>query len=186
MTLAASWGALAPDFGEVVGDLQALPTVAPFETLAARLPSTPELWASRLRADTIGARRRLAAAEAEPNIDVSLGVRRLEAFKDHGVVMSISSRRMRSSSAVGTGIWPRLAECAGRRTDAAGLEAATWPAISLPKRWRTPANAWFTEGAESSWGRSSTQLATWRGWISLRAVTQTQEHHSGKSTAARL
>lgn len=90
MTLAASWGAMTPDFGEVVGDLQTLPTVAPFETLATRLPMTPELWASRLRADTIGARRRLAEAEAKPNIDVSLGVRRLEAFKDHGVVMSIS------------------------------------------------------------------------------------------------
>ncbi len=90
MTLAASWGAMTPDFGEVVGDLQTLPTVAPFETLAARLPMTPELWASRLQADTIGARRRLAEAEAKPNIDVSLGVRRLEDYKDHGVVMSIS------------------------------------------------------------------------------------------------
>ncbi|WP_321944927.1 TolC family protein [Burkholderia cenocepacia] len=90
MTLAASWGATIPDFGEVVGDLQALPAVAPFETLAARLPMTPELWASRLRANTIGARRRLAETEAKPNIDVSLGVRRLEAYRDHAVVMSIS------------------------------------------------------------------------------------------------
>ncbi|EMB9907370.1 TolC family protein, partial [Pseudomonas aeruginosa] len=90
MTLAASWGALTPDFGEVVGDLQTLPTVAPFETLAARLPMTPELWASRLRADTIGARRRLAEAEAKPNLDVSLGVRRFEATRDHAVVASIS------------------------------------------------------------------------------------------------
>ncbi|MDF5877476.1 hypothetical protein P4204_15800 [Pseudomonas aeruginosa] len=81
---------MTPDFGEVVGDLQTLPTVAPFETLAARLPMTPELWASRLRADTIGARRRLAEAEAKPNLDVSLGVRRFEATRDHAVVASIS------------------------------------------------------------------------------------------------
>ncbi|MDY6955750.1 MAG: TolC family protein [Pseudomonadota bacterium] len=90
MTLAASWGATIPDFGEVVGDLQTLPTVALFETLAARLPMTPELWASRLRADAIGARRRLAEAEAKPDLDVSLGVRRLEAYEDHSVVMSVS------------------------------------------------------------------------------------------------
>ncbi|MGV8584561.1 TolC family protein, partial [Pseudomonas aeruginosa] len=90
MTLAASWGALTTDYGEVVGDLQTLPTVASFETLADRLPMTPELWASRLRADTIGARRRLAEAEAKPNLDVSLGVRRFEATRDHAVVASIS------------------------------------------------------------------------------------------------
>jgi len=90
MTLAASWGALMPDFGEVVGDLQALPTVEPFETLAARLSMTPELRAARLQADTIAARRRVAEASAKPDIDVSLGVRRMEAFNDQGLVMSVS------------------------------------------------------------------------------------------------
>lgn len=90
VTLAASWGALTPDFGLLVGDLQALPTVESFETLAARLPMTPELWASRLQADTIAARRRVAEASARPDIDLSLGVRRLEAVDDQGLVMSIS------------------------------------------------------------------------------------------------
>lgn len=90
VTLAASWGALTPDFGLLVGDLQALPTVESFETLAARLPMTPELWASRLQADTIAAQRRVAEASARPDIDLSLGVRRLEAVDDQGLVMSIS------------------------------------------------------------------------------------------------
>jgi len=90
MTLAASWGALTPDFGSVVGDLQALPPVESFETLAARLSMTPELWASRLQANTISARRRIAEARAKPDIDLSLGVRRMEAFNDQGLVMSIS------------------------------------------------------------------------------------------------
>ncbi len=90
MTLAASWGALMPDFGEVVGDLQFLPTVEPFEALAARLSMTPELRAARLQADTIAARSRIAEASARPDIDVSLGVRRMEAFNDHGLVMSVS------------------------------------------------------------------------------------------------
>lgn len=90
MTLAASWGALMPDFGEVVGDLQFLPTVEPFEALAARLSMTPELRAAHLQADTIAARSRIAEASARPDIDVSLGVRRMEAFNDHGLVMSVS------------------------------------------------------------------------------------------------
>lgn len=90
MALAASWGALSPDFGEVVGDLLTLPAMASFETLAARLPMTPEQWSARLQAETLAARRRLAQTEAKPNIDVSLGVRRLEATKDHAVVASIA------------------------------------------------------------------------------------------------
>lgn len=90
MALVSSWGGLSPDFGEVVGDLHTLPAVAPFEALAARLPMTPERWTARLRAETLVARRRLAQADAKPNIDVSLGVRRLEATKDHAVVASIA------------------------------------------------------------------------------------------------
>lgn len=103
MTLAASWGALTPDFGPLVGDLQTLPTVEPFETLAARLSMTPELWASRLQAETIAAKRRVAEASAKPDIDLSLGVRRLEAFNSQGLVMSISvplGSRMRSGYSI--------------------------------------------------------------------------------------
>lgn len=90
LTLAASWGALTPDFGEVAGDLQSLPAVEPFETLAARLPQTPVQHAARLQAETIEARRRVAEASAKPDIDLSLGVRRLEAYGDQGLVMSVS------------------------------------------------------------------------------------------------
>lgn len=90
MTLAASWGALTPDFETVVGDLQPLPEVAPFATLAARLPATPEQRASLLEAEAIAARRRVAEASAKPDLNVSFGVRRLEALDDHGLVMSVS------------------------------------------------------------------------------------------------
>ena len=80
MTLAASWGAMTPDFGEVVGDLQTLPTVAPFETLATRLPMTPgTVGFLPLRDLSAPGAYTLAEAEAKPNIDaVSLGVRRLK------------------------------------------------------------------------------------------------------------
>lgn len=103
MTLAASWGALTPDFGPLVGDLQTLPAVEPFETLAARLATTPELWASRLKADTLAAKRRVAEASAKPDIDLSLGVRRLESVDDQGWVMSISvplGSRMRAGYSI--------------------------------------------------------------------------------------
>lgn len=90
LTLAASWGALTPDFGKVAGDLEPLPTVEPFETLAGRLPQTPEQHAARLQAEAIAARRRVAEAIAKPDIDLSLGVRRLEAYGDQALVMSVA------------------------------------------------------------------------------------------------
>ncbi len=90
MTLAASWGVLTPDFGLVVGDLQTLPPVESFETMATRVSMTPELRASRLQANTITARRRVAEASTRPDIDLSLGVRRLEGLDDQGLVLSVS------------------------------------------------------------------------------------------------
>ena len=90
VTLAASWGALEPDFAHAAGDLQKLPVIEPFETLGARLPMSPQQRASLLEAETIAARRHLARAAAKPDINLSLGVRRLEAFNEEGLVMSFS------------------------------------------------------------------------------------------------
>ncbi|GAA4797757.1 TolC family protein [Lysobacter hankyongensis] len=90
LTLAASWGAFSPDFDQVDGDLTPLPPVEPFEALAGRLPESPAQRAARLDADRIAARRRLAEASAKPDLQVSLGVRRLEALDDQGLVMSVS------------------------------------------------------------------------------------------------
>ncbi len=89
-TLAASWGALEPDFAEVAGDLDELPAAAPFDELAARLPQTPAQRDVRLEAATIAARRRVAEASARPDVTVSLGVRRLEALDDQALVASVS------------------------------------------------------------------------------------------------
>ena len=71
--------------------------------MAARLSMTPELWASRLQANTLSARRRIAEAGQKPDIDLSLGIRRMEAFNDQGLVMSISvplGSRKRSGYAI--------------------------------------------------------------------------------------
>jgi outer membrane protein, heavy metal efflux system len=89
MTLAASWGGFEPDFGEALGDIDTLPAAESFEALAARLPATAEQRSSLFEARTIEARRRIAEAAARPDLTVSLGVRRLEASDDQGLVMSV-------------------------------------------------------------------------------------------------
>lgn len=88
-SLASSWGSFEPDFGEAVGELDSLPPVESFQTLSDRLPMTPDQRASLFEARTIGARRRVALAAAKPDITVNLGVRRLEAIDDQGLVMSV-------------------------------------------------------------------------------------------------
>ncbi len=90
VTLAASWGALAPDFERVAGELDTLPPVEGFDALAARLSMGLEQRAAALEAETIAARRRSAEASAKPDLHVSLGVRRLEGLDDQGLVMSVS------------------------------------------------------------------------------------------------
>lgn len=90
ITLAASWGSFEPDFSSVSGDLRELPAVEPFETLATRLPMTTAQRKALLEAEAIAAKRRVAEASAKPDINVSLGVRRLEALDDQGLVMSFS------------------------------------------------------------------------------------------------
>lgn len=90
LTLATSWGDLVADFGAVDGGLSPLPPVDAFEALAARLPASTTQQAVRLEVERIAARRRLAEAGAKPDLHVSLGVRRLEALDDQGLVMSVS------------------------------------------------------------------------------------------------
>lgn len=90
LTLASSWGAFKPDFSSVVGTLEKLPASEPFESLAARLPQSQAQRNAQLEADALSAKRRVAEAGAKPDITVSLGVRRLEAFNDQALVMSVS------------------------------------------------------------------------------------------------
>lgn len=90
MTLAASWGAFEPDFMSVIGNLRELPAVESFDVLAARLPMTATQRDAVLESEAILARRRVAVTSSRPDITASVGVRRLEALDDQGVVMSVS------------------------------------------------------------------------------------------------
>ncbi len=90
MTLAASWGSFEADFTSVIGDLRELPAVESFDALAARLPMAPAQRLALLEGETISARRRVAETGIKPDINLSLGVRRLEALDEHALVMSLS------------------------------------------------------------------------------------------------
>jgi len=90
MSLAATWGAPRPDFGSVAGDTGILPPLDDFDDLSLRLATTPQQRAMDAQAGVLGARRDIARASAKPDISVGLGIRRLEATKDSGLVMSVS------------------------------------------------------------------------------------------------
>lgn len=90
LTLAAGWGDTATDFGLATGDLLPLPAVDSFEQLAADLLRSPDHLSAGLQAQTIAARRQLARTSATPDVQVSLGVRRLESFNEQALVMGFS------------------------------------------------------------------------------------------------
>lgn len=90
VTLAATWDASEPDFAAVEGDLQSLPDSVDFTVLAARLADTPEQRARHLEAETASARRRLGEAARAPDLNFSVGVRRIEGLDDQALVASVS------------------------------------------------------------------------------------------------
>lgn len=88
--LATLWGESSAVPIEVTGDLLALPALPEFESLAARLADTPESTAFDLEANRLAADRALGRASARPDLSLSLGVRRLEALNDQGLVLSFA------------------------------------------------------------------------------------------------
>jgi cobalt-zinc-cadmium efflux system outer membrane protein len=90
VTLASTWGAMTPDFGETVGHLAELPDAPALEVLTKRLPASAAQREQWLAAQSMLARRSLARASATPDLTLGLGVRRLNAFDDHGLVLSVS------------------------------------------------------------------------------------------------
>jgi cobalt-zinc-cadmium efflux system outer membrane protein len=88
--LVALWGESSPRPIEVTGELLDLPDLPKFDALAARLADTPELAAFALDSQRLQADRELARASSRPDLSVSLGVRRLEALDDQGLVLSFA------------------------------------------------------------------------------------------------
>ena len=103
VTLAASWGAPIPDFEHVAGEINELPSPESIQSLQERLPRTTAQRSSELEAESILAHRRVAESLAKPDVNLSLGVRRLEALDEQGLVMSVSvplGNRQRSVLAI--------------------------------------------------------------------------------------
>lgn len=88
--LAALWGERAPAFGAAVGDPLALPELVDFALLADWLERTPELARFADEARIREARLQLARSEAKPDVAWQVGVRRLQASDDIGLVGSVS------------------------------------------------------------------------------------------------
>ncbi|MBH1806068.1 TolC family protein [Stenotrophomonas muris] len=90
MALASSWGSFTADFDTVAGDTNILPPLDDYQTLSERLQNAPQQRAFDAQSRILAARRDVAVSSAKPDVSVGFGLRRLEATKDSGLVMSIS------------------------------------------------------------------------------------------------
>jgi cobalt-zinc-cadmium efflux system outer membrane protein len=90
MSLASTWGGSQADYAEAQADFSSLPVVASFEELAERLSQTPEQSALALEAEALTARRKVAQAGGRPDVNFSVGVRRLQGTRDQALVMAVN------------------------------------------------------------------------------------------------
>jgi cobalt-zinc-cadmium efflux system outer membrane protein len=88
--LAAAWGETQPDFDAVEGDLAALPVVPDYADLTQRLARTPELQRFAHEARLREARLQLARSARTPDLAWEVGIRRLQAESDWGLLGSVS------------------------------------------------------------------------------------------------
>lgn len=88
--LAALWGERDPAFTVSAANPLALPPVAHFDELAAWLQRTPEIAQFAGEQRIREARLQLARAQARPDLDWQVGIRRLQATDDFGLVGSVS------------------------------------------------------------------------------------------------
>ncbi len=88
--LAALWGERDPDFQVVATNPMALPKVSGFDELTTWLARTPEIAQFAGEQRIREARLQLARTQATPDIDWQVGVRRLQATDDFGLVASAS------------------------------------------------------------------------------------------------
>ncbi len=90
VSLAAMWGALSPDFAEVVGDLSELPALVPYGPLADRLERSPELLRFAAERRLREAELKLARAQRVPDFSIEAGPRRLNDSDDTALVAGLS------------------------------------------------------------------------------------------------
>jgi cobalt-zinc-cadmium efflux system outer membrane protein len=90
VSLAVLWGESRPAFAELRGELFNFPQIESLDAYAQRLGDNPDVLRFATEARVLEARSRLAEAHRRPNITISAGVRRLEAFDDQALVAGFS------------------------------------------------------------------------------------------------
>jgi outer membrane protein, heavy metal efflux system len=90
VALAVLWGERTPSFTLAAGSVDNVPDVPAFDTLVQRLASNPDQQLFVLEASQLDAQRRVTEASRKPDLTGTVGVRRLEAFDDQALVLSIA------------------------------------------------------------------------------------------------
>lgn len=90
VSLSILWGEAKPSFDEARGELFHFPQLESLEAYTARLANSPDVLRFATQARVLEARSHLAQANRRPNITVSAGIRRLEAFDDQAFVAGFS------------------------------------------------------------------------------------------------
>ncbi|MDB5968893.1 MAG: hypothetical protein JWQ90_1343 [Hydrocarboniphaga sp.] len=119
--LAAATGAADANFGEAAGDLGSLPAVSDFDSLLARVRSTPEFLRFASLARVRDSELRLAQARAITGVTLGAGLRRQERTDDIGLVFSASIPLFAPSRERG-----RIAEAEAQRDQVAADEAVAY------------------------------------------------------------
>jgi cobalt-zinc-cadmium efflux system outer membrane protein len=90
VALSVLWGERSPSFARAAGTVDTVPDLPAFEALTERLASNPDQQVFALESARLDAQRRSAEASRKPDLSGTVGVRRLEAFDDQALVMSIA------------------------------------------------------------------------------------------------
>ncbi|HVF16604.1 MAG TPA: TolC family protein, partial [Steroidobacteraceae bacterium] len=90
VALSVMWAETDAQFDRVSGELFTFPAIEPVEAYTARLGTNPELLKFASEDRVLEARQRLADTQRIPNVTLSAGVRRLEAFDDQSFVAGFS------------------------------------------------------------------------------------------------
>ncbi|MDX2145747.1 MAG: TolC family protein [Rhodospirillaceae bacterium] len=88
--LVSAWGGSPDSRGEVVGELFATPAIGSFAALQARIDDNPDILRFATERRVREAAVTAAEAAATPDVDVALGVRRVQAARGQALVLSAS------------------------------------------------------------------------------------------------
>jgi cobalt-zinc-cadmium efflux system outer membrane protein len=90
VALSVLWGEESPAFERAAGSIEDISVLPSFDALRQRVPQGADQRRFELEATLLEAQLKSAAATGKPDVSGTLGVRRLEAFDDQALVLSLS------------------------------------------------------------------------------------------------